>query len=495
MTFLLNILTTLLSIASMQPHNRVIEYSVGNQVEFDRIPEVVAYAAAGQSVNIKIGQGIYYFSDMFINLTGRKLIGDVTITGENAVLVAGGADFASGNQMPRNYFDAQYVVVDKSTCEMLPIWKHCEQPGRKIEVVDRMSKLCRVRTTMADKPSSKCQNTLVMVPEWYTWGTYKVREIRNGYLYFLADDLAEVSGGYNVNYDWIYGREYPRFRVCEADSIERPFHVCTATAFIECNDAEIKSLILKGLTFIGGAEPYNGVLNFNNSHCESISITQCVFKWMNSSAVSICGMNDVTISDNTFLEINNNCLYIRNTSKDITVVGNHFENIGFFKNRFCISCAADNYYIADNTMKNFCYGGIGVGEWYKFEKTAPARGVIENNELWYTADYIADKANYTLMDSGAIYLWTQNDGAVVRNNIIHDYVGMKDNRGIFCDDGAYGFSITGNRITNTPNSYSIDSRLCLDVEKEDGSFVDRVNVNNEIKNNKVDGKIRFELHP
>lgn len=96
------------------------------------------------------------------------------------------------------------------------------------------------------------------------------------------------------------------------------------------------------------------------------------------------------------------------------------------------------------------------------------------------------------MDSGAIYIFTQNDGAVIRNNYIHDYVGMKDNRGIFCDDGAYGFTITGNVIRNVPNSYSIDSRLCLNVETQAGSVVKKVNYNNIIRNNRVDGPVRFE---
>lgn len=70
---------------------------------------------------------------------------------------------------------------------------------------------------------------------------------------------------------------------------------------------------------------------------------------------------------------------------------------------------------------------------------------------------------------------------------------MKDNRGIFCDDGAYNFEIYGNLITNIANSYCIDSRRVAGVENSSsrGANVNRSNVNNHIYGNVVDGPIRF----
>ena len=115
-------------------------------------------------------------------------------------------------------------------------------------------------------------------------------------------------------------------------------------------------------------------------------------------------------------------------------------------------------------------------------------GVIEDNELYYTPQYYTDYKKHTLMDSGAIYLWTQNDDVTIRNNYIHDYIGMADNRGIFCDDGAANFKIIGNRILRIANSYCVDSRKIKDQRPE--KFMNNVNIS--ITDNVFDGRIRFE---
>ena len=94
-----------------------------------------------------------------------------------------------------------------------------------------------------------------------------------------------------------------------------------------------------------------------------------------------------------------------------------------------------------------------------------------------------------LMDSGAIYTWTQNDEVIIRYNYIHDYTGAGDNRGIFCDDGANNLKLYGNVVLNTPNCYSIDSRMGKD-QKE--GFTN--NANNFMAHNVVDNGVRFQGH-
>ena len=87
-----------------------------------------------------------------------------------------------------------------------------------------------------------------------------------------------------------------------------------------------------------------------------------------------------------------------------------------------------------------------------------------------------------------------NDDFLIQNNIISNYTGPKDNRGIFCDDGAKNFTIEGNHISNTPNSYSIDARRVVSIEEGvyPGSHVKLANINNKIGGNYIDGPIRFE---
>ena len=71
-----------------------------------------------------------------------------------------------------------------------------------------------------------------------------------------------------------------------------------------------------------------------------------------------------------------------------------------------------------------------------------------------------------------------------------------DNRGIFCDDGAYNFQIYGNIIVGLDNSYSIDSRRVGSVEtsRMTQTGIIRSNINNVIRDNVVDRPIRFEGH-
>ena len=76
---------------------------------------------------------------------------------------------------------------------------------------------------------------------------------------------------------------------------------------------------------------------------------------------------------------------------------------------------------------------------------------------------------------------------IIRYNYIHDYTGAGDNRGVFCDDGANNLKIYGNVILNTPNCYSIDSRMAKD--KRDGIMN---NANNFMANNVVDNGVRFQ---
>ena len=92
------------------------------------------------------------------------------------------------------------------------------------------------------------------------------------------------------------------------------------------------------------------------------------------------------------------------------------------------------------------------------------------------------------MDSGAIYVSTQNDNVIIRYNYICNYSGILDNRGIFCDDGARNITIYGNIIYGIDNGFCIDSRQVEDADKS----VRLNNTNNVIEENYLQGSIRFE---
>ena len=161
-------------------------------------------------------------------------------------------------------------------------------------------------------------------------------------------------------------------------------------------------------------------------------------------------------------------------------------------NSFCIRSAGKNIYIAHNTLKDYGYGGIAVGTWWASPKKMVNTGIVEHNYLFYTDAYMEQWQNHSLMDSGAIYLYTQCDNMQVRYNFINNYNGAYLNRGIFCDDGALNFRIHSNIVTNIANSFAIDSRRTLGIEKDPKSHTPTVNINNRIYGNIISAPIRFE---
>ena len=180
--------------------------------------------------------------------------------------------------------------------------------------------------------------------------------------------------------------------------------------------------------------------------------------------------------------------FFTNHCQTVKITNNTFKNCGqSLDNYFCIRCYDADYYIADNKFCDFGYGAIGVGVWHGFEKRNYSGGIIDHNEIYFSPDYFANAWKYMLMDSGAIYTWTQNDNAIIRYNYIHDYTGPGDNRGIFRDDGANNLKIYGNVVLNTPNSYSIDSRMSKDQKNGLAN-----NANNFMANNVVGNGVRFQ---
>jgi hypothetical protein len=218
---------------------------------------------------------------------------------------------------------------------------------------------------------------------------------------------------------------------------------------------------------------------------------------MRGDVISIAATPNVKIYNNEFEDCYYYGIKSDNASANTVVENNSFASMGKrMNNTFCVVCRGTDYYVVDNTFFNFGYGGIGVGVWYKSDMKQPCKGIVENNELSWNQDYINHIDNYGIMDSGAIYLWTKNDGSIIRYNYINGFSGAGDNRGIFCDDGAYCFEIYGNVITGVENNRCIDSRRSANVEKSKTpeSGINKANVNIVIRDNIVDGGIRFEAN-
>jgi len=99
----------------------------------------------------------------------------------------------------------------------------------------------------------------------------------------------------------------------------------------------------------------------------------------------------------------------------------------------------------------------------------------------------------SLIDGGAIYIWTQNKDVLIRNNYIHDLDGPHGNRGIFGDDGVINVELDGNRVFRVHGGYAIDIRRAARVGHKKGSAVKRTNIGIRVHDNLYTGRVRIHI--
>jgi hypothetical protein len=97
----------------------------------------------------------------------------------------------------------------------------------------------------------------------------------------------------------------------------------------------------------------------------------------------------------------------------------------------------------------------------------------------------------SLIDGGAIYVYTQNVGMLIRGNYVHDIYGYHGNRGILCDDGVNNVCLYENLVLNVDNSYPIDLRQSSKNTRVKGSFVTCCNLHNRVIANVTDAPCRL----
>lgn len=450
---------------------------VKNQEQFDALGKQITEAikAGSKNIVVRIGRGVFKYHENHIVLNQIK-------DKEVSIAISGCYTVITSDNV---FSESSYCVSP---------WSELTTANGLIEVVDDTANLCKIPFSNAMTTAEAAVFSQVQIPQWFKAPIYPVERIDHSGIYFIAPELKFLSQfgrkGYNVNYDYLYAGKTPRFRLYD----KRKERTCLASCFLRVSNSTLKSITLQGISFKGNNEG-SSLIAISAVEASKVLIRKCTFDYVRSKVASFSGTGNVIFDKNTVTHTNGDELTFTGGCKNVRVTNCHFENCGTgLGNTVSVRCNGAEYYIADNTFCNFGYSAIGVGLWYGHEKKYNIRGIIEHNELFFTEDYFAHREKYTLMDSGAIYTWTQNDEVIIRYNYIHDYSGAGDNRGVFCDDGAYNIQIYGNVITGIENSYCIDSRRVASVEKNGsrGKNVTRTNINNRIFDNIVDGSIRFE---
>ena len=446
-------------------------------------------------ISVVFAKGRYEYQNNHIYLTGDQYRNvSIRLYGNNSEIVSAGDSF-TWDSTSNKYFNKNYEYIDEQGKDF-DIWSRMYQSDRLIEVVNAKEKLCRIHcNNLGLLPNNNCQNVEILITKWYSSEVYKVNKIEKDYVYFVASDLYKYKGDYNVNQDYLVGKVYPRFKLCNIYNTTPRLRLyeCKKSRFLFLSNLNIASFELYGFVFSGGTRD-NSLIHLKNvNSLLPIRIHDNTFKNMKGRVISISSTYDVQVFDNVFNSNYTYCITSGNTSRNTSIVRNSFTNIGLgLENSFCIVCRGENYYVANNDICDFGYGGIGIGVWYKdTDSKSPSCGIVENNHLWYSEKYRKNKLDHSLIDSGAIYTWTKNNSAIVRYNFIHDYNGMGSNRGIYCDDGAKNVKIYGNIVMDIDNGNAIDCRSSSSLTKVDKS--DKTNnTGNVMIYNLIEGKYRFQ---
>ena len=498
---------------------------VNTQNEFNALPTDIEMAIrrGATTVDVVLAPATFYFRENHINWNNRQWDGiTINLRGHGTVIKANGIALTNGQDYNRTFHHGNgYTAGDSLN---IALWGDLHEADDLIEVLDKDSKLCRLPySDIDDQDEAGCVNTYINITQWFKSSVYKVLRISDGMIYFIASDLAYNNSRqcYNVNLDEAYSRKalkideglMPRFRLCnsslDSDRLvnirDGKIHLPqalnqvrehTANTFFSLASSTIGGINFSGITFCGNRDNNNYLIAFNKVKAnDSIAFSNCQFHALRSNVIQAFDSNNLRVRHCHF----SNCYHygiFASRSVNTTITHCTFSDMGLACiNTASIRCSGSDYYIAYNEFCNFGRTGISLGTWWKADKTTPETGVVEHNLLYFTPSYMANHLKRSLMDSGAIYIYTQNDRVSVRHNIIHDYIGACDNNGIYCDDGACHFRIHDNIVANTPNGYSIDSRAVLHIATNKESKTTVVNYDNQIYNNIVDGPIRAEAAP
>lgn len=459
---------------------------VRNQKAFDRMDMSIIEAAKSgkKDILVKIRCGSYLFHDDHITLKGLPKDVSVTLIGKRAKVYSGGRVVRLTDSTLNSFV---YYLGKKRT--IVDNWSEVSQCDHLIEVVDSTSKTCRIKLVNGD---TAMKGDKIQISQWYLTYLYDVTNYdEDGYVYFVASNLKRCDAGrsWSINYDYVYGKEMPRYRIWHVSNRYKKVYEGNAVRFVNMKNQTIKRFTIDGLNFCGNAyNASNALLHFYGVVSEAIDITNCKFENCHSACITLGNTSNAFISQCDFSDNLTTTVKSNGGCKNVQIADCLFENNSCgWNNTFCINIKGKDFLIARNVFRDFAYGAIGIGE-HSGDIKICVSGIVEGNEIYYTKKYFSNYKRNTLMDSGTIYFWTQNDEVIIRNNYIHDYVGMKDNRGIFCDDGAANITITNNTILRIANSYCIDSRRIKDQHPE--RFTNNVNIT--ITDNIIDGSIRFE---
>lgn len=470
-----------------------VDIRVTDQASFDRLDADLKQALSTQpdKIDIYFVPGRYCYRDKHISLENVHAEGTrIVIHGDGAILLP--------EMRPAAAFHPTAAYFTKDAVPGLIRRRDPIRMARSlVRIVDKDKKICKLRVDGEVSPEA-VKDGYIYLTEWYRGKTYKIVKVDGKQVYFLADDLRQIRLLYNVNLDFTFSFQFPRYRLvhCTAEELEDDALQAVATTFLYLYHTELGGLSCEGISFYGNLfDPEHkgiGLVTYDAVRAPGV-FSRCRFQGVRSDVFAVSGTAQFGVENCQFTGNYRHCLkaeqdcdgirFCRNTVRDSGLCGD---------NVYVVYCNCKDFLIQDNVISDYGYGGIYTGLYYATEKLDRVSGLVSRNELFQSAAYFKAAPDELLMDSGAIYIATQNDDVRIEDNYIHDINGPTYNRGIFADDGTSHITVRRNRIENVPNHYAldIDPRSAWKMLMRPERVVDEIHVDVVVEDNDVKGKVR-----
>lgn len=471
-----------------------VDIRVTDQLSFDRLDADLKAAIADSpgQVDVFIAPGNYFYRDKHLWLKDIQAEGTiVSFHGEGARFYP-----AMREQATFDPYSAYYIPKEDSLT-LIRRKDPIRMAGFLVWVVDRKNKICRIKVDR-ELPPEAVQDGYIYLTKWYRGRTYKIVKVKGRQVYFHADDLYQKRFLYNVNLDFTFSFHFPRYRLvhCGLSEPEDGALYAEATTFLCVEHTQLGGLSCEGITFIGNrfdeTQPGTGLIVYDAATAPG-TFSRCRFEGIHSDVFNVSGTVDFGVEDCLFITNYRFCLKAAQDCDRIRFCRNTVRESGLCgDNVHVVYCNGKDFLIQDNLISDFGYGGIYTGLFHAVEKVNRISGLVSRNEIFQTPAYFKAAPDELLMDSGAIYIATQNDDVRIEDNYVHDINGPTYNRGIFADDGASHITIRHNRIENISYyALDIDPRSARKMLRRKNRKVDYAHVGIEISDNEVQGRFRI----
>ena len=453
--------------------------SVTGQQDFDRLDERVdsVLAAGEREVDVQFEPGTYFFREGHLSLSGVQLPSTVLrLSGEGAVLV--GADDGHGPVFENGFVD---LAGRKAVDALAPVRKAGFWPVRIPFKKGLYILRCKGESNVSEADAAGMK---IILSQWFIGAVYDVVKISRGWLYFRR-----VPYRTRIWSELRFGRCLPRYLLFSPRKAAGAY-ACASSNFLSLEDSRLGGIVLDGLRFLGNGAG-DRLLRFSGVVADSVVVRGCSFEGIRSRGILVENTDHFRLRDNEFREGALNQVYVDKTSDDARIQGNRFFRNGLLMtNDPVVDCKGSEFRVWNNYFEDFAYSAIGAGLHFTDSAGLVTSGVIENNEICMSEAFRQTPMR-SLIDGGAIYVWTQNKDLVIRKNYIHDIAGPHGNRGIFGDDGVVNLCIADNTVLRVKNSYAIDVRKAHKVGRRRNSAIRQVNTGIIIRGNTYDGPVRI----